>query len=321
MIRAYTLESDRCVETAGVPDPDAASGPILWIDLLQPTREEEQQVETLLGLDIPTPEEMAEIETSSRLYRDGDASFMTARLILNAGADRPDSTDTTLVLTPRALVSVRHAEPAPFGSFVAQITRRRGGGTDPESVFVGLLDAIVDRIADILEDTGARLDDLSHEIFAPGQGSREFRGSLRTLGRCGDVISKSRESLTTLVRLASFAAGVPQIARHDEALQGVRLLEQDLHALIDHASFLSGKTTFLLDATLGMISIEQNAIIKIFSVAAVILLPPTLIASIYGMNFVHMPEIHWVFGYPLALVAMVASMVAAWAFFKRRGWM
>ena len=195
-----------------------------------------------------------------------------------------------------------------------------------ESVLVALLEAIVDRLADILERAGRDIDQISRAVFRHRADkptrSHDFQEMLEAIGRKGDLTSNIRDSLVTLERLVGFLCQAMLPRKNGRDMRDrVKTLARDIRSLEDHASFLSQKITFLLDATLGMINIEQNAIIKIFSVAAVVFLPPTLVASIYGMNFEFMPELGWHLGYPLALVVMIGSAILPYLYFKRRGWL
>jgi magnesium transporter len=302
----------------------------VWIDLLRPTATEEHAVEEAVRIDVPTKDEMQDIATSSRLYEESGSLFMTATILTNSGTSRPEASAVTFILTPARLITVRYAEPLAFANFR---NRRDDNAThygSPARVFQGLMDAVVERIADILESVGAGLEALSLEVFAPPKASRpqarDFREVLTRLGRHSDLASKARESLLSLSRLFWFYRDVDksQLIAPDEH-PGVEAylttVTRDVASLSDHAAFLSSKVAFLLDATLGLINVEQNAIIKIFSVAAVIFLPPTLVASIYGMNFEHMPELRWALGYPLAILTMIASAVLPFYLFKRKGWL
>jgi magnesium transporter len=232
----------------------------------------------------------------------------------------------TFVLANARLVTVRYHDPRAFQSFPAQAQRADLGCSDGEGVLIALLEAVVDRLADILERIAADVDGLSRTVFqnegARPQKARDFQEVLRGLGRKGDLNSKVRDSLMTLDRLTGFLANVQVLRRAEKQGRAkLKTLGRDIASLNDHSGFLAQKITFLLDATLGLIGIEQNAIIKIFSVAAVVFLPPTLVASIYGMNFDHMPELDWLLGYPAALALMVVSAVLPYLFFKRRGWL
>ena len=282
MIQGYAIEDGRL---RPVPDPLVHPETVVWLDLLSPSPEEEAAVEKLVGIDVPTLDEMVEIEDSSRLYVDAGAVFLTAILATHADTGHPVAAPVTFILTGHRLVTVRYDTPRAFETFPQRAERVDLGCSD-------------------------------------GKGQQDFRGVLQGVGAQADVISHVLSSLVTIERLVAFlSAARGSIAADKEARTRLKSLARDTRFLADHANFLSQKITFLLDATLGMISIQQNAIIKIFSVAAVIFLPPTLVASIYGMNFTVMPELQWAFGYPMAIVLMVASAVGSYWVFKTRGWL
>jgi magnesium transporter len=296
---------------------------VVWVDLDKPTLEEEAKVEELLGIDVPTREEMAEIETSSRLYREGDALYMTANLLVGAGTGTPASCPVTFILTADRLVTVRYAEPSVFTTFMKQVERADAELRNADSVFVSLIEAIIDRSADILEKEDSELDAIMREVLrneAAAGVSRDYKTVLRRIALSGDITSKVRESLVSLGRLLNFLGAEcgechPGLGGHAETMAA------DIRSLSDHSTYMAGKSGFLLEATLGLINVEQNAIIKIVSVVSVLIMPPTLIASIYGMNFQFMPELTWRFGYPLAIAAMVLSAIIPFCYFKRRGWL
>ncbi|WP_099866292.1 magnesium transporter CorA family protein [Pararhizobium haloflavum] len=327
MITVYEVAEGklRAVDSDAMPSAETLRRGV-WIDLDSPTAEEDAAIKAALAVDIPTRDEMEEIETSSRLYTDETAAFMTAMLPALNDVDNPDILPVSFVLSGERLITVRYHEPRAFQAYVQRTSRMSNGCHDGLSVLAGLLDAVVDRIADILELAGQGVDTISRDIFpkattGPAKG-RDFQSVLRQIGRRADLLSIIRDSLATFDRLFSFLANVAVQKKADKDTRArIKTLSRDVTSLIDHASFLSQKITFLLDATLGMISIEQNAIIKIFSVAAVIFLPPTLVASVYGMNFEFMPELSWRLGYPYALALMVVSAVIPYLFFKRRGWL
>ncbi len=322
MIKLYACTADTLASCEVSPGAIRAAA---WIDLVQPTAEEAALVEAALALKVPTAEQMAEIEVSSRLYRVNDTLYMTATLLSAADTPNPVGAPVTFVLAPSRLITVRHVDPRPFQSFVSIAGRPGSGQTGAETAFTGLLDAIINRLADVLEIVGAELDTLSGSIFEHShiraQDRRDFEVILRQMGRKGDLTSKIRESLVSLGRLITFASAAtgPEVTKTMRAQ--LKTMARDVASLADHAAFTSHKINFLLDATLGLLNIEQNATIKIFSVVAVIFLPPTLIASIYGMNFDYMPELHWLVGYPLAVVMMILSSVLPYWYFKRRGWL
>ncbi len=301
--------------TAGSPLPEDA----VWIDLLSPTSSEEDIVEAVLGLNLPTREEMREIELSNRLYIENGASYMTATLMTRADSETPESEPVTFVLVGHRLVTIRYADPLPINAFSAQVQRQAQGCTSGEAVMAELLDAVTDRIADILEKVQQDMNLVTSALFS--REKTDYQEMLRKIGIAQTRTSRARESLVSIGRLLSFMTR-PGESKPAKALsRSFKTLARDVISLSDHATFLATNLTFLLDATLGMINIQQTGIIKIFSVAAVVFLPPTLIASIYGMNFDVMPELRWTYGYPLSLALMMLSAIVPYLLFKRKGWL
>ena len=312
----------------------------IWIDLFQPTHEEESAVERQVGLDVPTREEMQEIELSSRLYEEGGAVFMTANILSHTDSDDVVVSPITFIVLGNKLITVRYEDPRTFGAFTARGQRVGIACPSAGGIAVGLLEASVERLADVLERTAHDLELLSKEIFRPGDSvpvtadakpaskrktnvrATDFQRVLVGVGRKGDLVSNVRDSLITIRRLCTFfLTAMTDKKASKDVIARVKTLARDVESLSDHATFQSQKVNFLLDATLGMLNIEQNAIIKIFSVAAVVFLPPTLIASMYGMNFEFMPELAWPAGYPFAIGLMILSAILPYLFFKRRGWL
>jgi magnesium transporter len=292
----------------------------VWIELVDPTRAEEVAVEKSIGLLLPTREEMAEIEASSRLYQEDGGTFMTATVLVNADGDLPTAAPVTFVLTGDRLVTIRYVEPKAFKVFAAQAERQPSLCPGGAQTFLGLLDAIVDRTADIIERTAGEVETQSRIIFSRPRGAA-FEAILNRLGRAQNVNAKARDSLISLARLLSFAVLAEQFVGDKELRDHLKSLQRDVQSITDHSGFLSGNITFLLDAALGLINIEQNSIFKIFSVFSVMFLPPTLVAGIYGMNFDHMPELKWMHGYPFAVVVMLVVALGPLMWFKRRGWL
>ncbi|MFO7706927.1 MAG: magnesium transporter CorA family protein [Desulfobacterales bacterium] len=296
-----------------------------WVDLAYPQPEEIKQVGAALSIEIPSRAEMEEIEVSSRLYQEEGAFFMTADLVASPDTHRVESSAITFILTETFLVTVRYSQPRSFDSFSARLQKPGGNCTSSLEVLIGLLEAIIDRMADILELHSFEIEGTSQKIFAEGgQDSKpiDLNATIKDIGIEGNHISIIRESLMTLSRMAIFLnQAVTATPRAGEIRDTLRVIGRDIASLADHSSFMTSKINFMLDATLGMISIQQNNIIKIFSVAAVVFLPPTLIASIYGMNFQFMPELSHEFGYPFAICLMVLSAVLPYLYFKRKRWL
>jgi magnesium transporter len=254
------------------------------------------------------------------------ARYMTATLMCQSDTQTPKTTPVTFILSGHRLITVRYDEPRPFMMVGNKLARTCSPAINGESVMMDLLDAVIDRAADILERIGAEVDHVSHDIFEPAIGradrTRSYNDILKTIGRKGDLASKVRESLVSIGRLLLFLANEADTLRWAKDQRALlKGMQRDVQSLSDHASYLTSKIQFLLDAMLGVVTIEQNNIIKIFSVAAVALMPPTLIASIYGMNFKHMPELDWHFGYPIAIVLMVLAAALPYYFFKWKKWL
>ena len=309
-------------ETLGPNDP--IPNDALWIDMIDPTPKEDGKVEQHLGVFIPTREDMSDIEPSELLYTENNVRYLTIRLFHNVENDYPEIAGVGFILRDQILHTVRYVRPMAFQIFANRCAR--GHVPTPEAILAGLIEAIIDRAADVLQASGERIDAVSHRVFnanhEPGSRNAEYQDNLRSLGRQGDLISKVRECLVSIERVLLFltvayrTARVPLVLREE-----VRTTLRDLQSLEEHATFLTQKIQFLLDATLGLVNLEQNNIIKLFSVMAVIFMPPTLIASIYGMNFKYMPELETEWGYPIALLAMVAAAVFPYAFFRWKKWL
>ena len=315
-LRGTTLERTTFGADGEVPDR------AVWIDLYSPTLAEDKLVERALGIGVPTREEMHEIEITSRLYVEGGARYMTATLMCHSDTEVPRTTPVTFILSGRRLVTVRYDEPKPFAIVGAKLARMCPANVTGETVLMELLDAVIDRAADILERIGNDVDAISQEILESEGRSHSFKEILKSIGRRGDHTSKARESLVSIGRLLLYlAAEADTMKWAKDQRAAIKGMQRDVQSLSDHATYLAQKISFLLDAMLGVVSLEQNNIIKIFSVAAVVFMPPTLIASIYGMNFKHMPELDFEFGYPLAIVLMLLAAVLPYFFFRWMKWL
>jgi magnesium transporter len=300
---------------------------IVWIDCLRPTREEDSHVERVIGVGLPTREEMEEIEPSSRLSSEDGALYLTAAILCRAESAEPRTSAVTFVLTSRHLATVRYDEPGMMPIAIARLTKPGSGICRPSGALVVLLESAIDRLADVIERTGENIEGLARHVFSIGteRGAAQevdHTLTLRNIGREGMRLGHIGESLISLSRLLLYLiekAEQPDFGKDEQVRMKTML--RDVTALADHSRALEDRITFLLDATLGLISIQQNSIIKIFSVLAVIFLPPTLVASAYGMNFQYMPELDWRLGYPFALFLMVASAVITWAVFRWQRWL
>jgi magnesium transporter len=330
MIRIFTLTSGHLamhVLAEHEPLPEDA----LWIDLLEPTKHDDQRVEELTKVAIPTREDMKEIEESSRFYVENGAHYMTTPLLHSVDTDHPGLQPITFILCGKRLITVRYCRPKSFLLFEKYATKPGNSFITPSceghSIFLGILESVTDRAADILEGISARLEDESTHLFraspkSQGLSTPAFRRAMRHLGLEGSLLSKLLEALAGLSRLVVYVEALQRAEKpKSRASARIKSIERDAKSLTDHVEFLQNKITFLLDTIIGLVSVEQNAIIKIFSVAAVGFMPPTLVASIYGMNFRHMPELGWTLGYPVAIFLMILSALLPLAFFRYKGWL
>jgi magnesium transporter len=324
MLRAYGPGCDgSIVESKLDKIPDGAT----WVDLEEPTDEEERLVERCIRMDVPTEYEMAEIEPSSRLYERNGALYMTVSVLYGVQEGHPRTAPISFVLTGNRLVTVRYATPKPLRSFSDHARRDPELVRDAPTALVRMLDAIIDRLADELENVSADIEQISGHIFHKEMDERRIPAArltalLTRIGRTQTLLTKTRYSAVSMLRMLSFLSGLPRV--HEESGAELRhhigSLTTDTTALSEHASYLTDNLQFLLDASLGLISIEQNAAMKLFSWAAIIFLPPTLIAGVFGMNFHYMPELDWHYGYPASLALMLIRAVGPYLYFKKRGW-
>ncbi|HEX5379839.1 MAG TPA: magnesium transporter CorA family protein [Phenylobacterium sp.] len=307
------------LDAAAVASGWSVPADTVWIDLVSPSREEELAVEQALGFDLPTPAEMAQIEPSSRLYQDNGETFMTASLLAHSGDEHPVLRPVTFVLSHKRLITIRYDA---LRAFTVYAQRAVQPGSDSETggeALMGLLDAIVERLAEVLERGADQVEASSNAIFDRPRGTA-FEPLLTGLARTQSTASLARTSLVSLGRLAGFAGLAPEVMEPSSCQAHLASIRHDLQSLTEHSGYQASHIAFLLDAALGLINIEQNNNMKVFAVATVLLMPPTLVGAIYGMNFRHMPELDWVWGYPFALAIMAASGLVPFLWFRKKGW-
>ncbi|MFN3549942.1 MAG: magnesium transporter CorA family protein [Mesorhizobium sp.] len=330
MLKAYAVANNVLVPREPLDGGSLPAG-LVWIDMIEPTPEEDRRVEALIGAPIPTRDEMVEIEESSRFYAEGGALYLTAPVIHASDTGTPGIAPVTFILANGVLLTVRYTAPKPFGLFASNAGKPGNNlvtdACGPMTILLGLIEAITDRLADMLESASQRLDAESDRLIAGASKGRpmstdEFRDGLKLIGKEGEFLSKVRESLGGIARLLLYVQANGKVDKAKSQTRAwLKSLQRDTQSLTEHVTYLSERTIFLLDTVVGLVSVEQNAIIKIFSVAAVVFMPPTLVASIYGMNFKHMPELEWLLGYPFAIVLMIVAAVVPLLFFRKKGWL
>ena len=312
--------------TAKSGDLEARSARPIWVDLLNPTPEEIARVAAESGIHVPSRESLQEIETSSRLRAEGQILYVSMPLTLRDDAAGYAPVPLGFILSPEVLVTVRYSLVQAFTQVEADVAKGLCAGS--ATVFAALIDGMVDFDADRLEKLSSDLSSVSAQAFGPQgvsakakkRASRALRESLNAVGTAGDQLSRIRESLLGLQRIIGFVLKTAADWLSQEEKTRLGTAQQDLASLVDFEAHLSGKTQFLLDAILGFINTEQNDIFKVLTIVSVVGIPPTLIASMYGMNFHNMPELTWRWGYPYGLTLIALSILLPILWFKRRGW-
>ncbi len=347
MIIAYVFSPKTGVKKVEIGIGDTIPKNTVWIDLFEPSIEEEKLIEKALKIDTPTREEIDKIEVMSPFYKEDDAYYMTVTALNKPDKDHVEGAAIIFILHPKGLITLRHSRLKAFSYFSTRAMRYPNMCTNPDVVLEGLVESIVHSIADVLEKTGNEIDQLLIDVFekpsdikARNKGKRAkakpdsgnaspekpglyYTNIIKRVGRTGNLISKIRESLVSIHRMLIFFGQIDdsRFLSKKEQRTRFRNLTREMHSLTEYANFLAQRNSFLLDATLGMINVEQNMIIKVFTVAAAVFLPPTLIASIYGMNFKDMPELGWSLGYPFTLLLIILSAILPYYYFKRKGWL
>ena len=320
MLELYSRQGDSRTGRAAAAQP-------VWVDLHDPTEEERARVEREFGIRVPSRAELEEIESSSRLRVEHEHLYLS--MPLSAENDPAASAPVPLgfILSPEVLVTVRFSDVHAFDRVRAQF-KRNDLPADCQSAFAALAEGMVDVAADALEKTSGELAAVSRLVFArmpvparrPKWFTRRLRAMLTSVGAAGDKLSHIRESLLGLARIIGYVSESAHEWLHADTHSRLQTVRSDLASLTDFEAHLSTKSQFLLDAILGFINIEQNDIFKVLTIVSVVGVPPTLIASMYGMNFHNMPELSWRWGYAYGLGVIALSALLPIAWFKWRGW-
>jgi len=301
----------------------------VWFDLINPTPEEIQEIEAFTGLDLPDRDEMAALEQSSRLSFSNGVLQLAAPVIADSETDHPSLSPVGLLLTPKIMVSVRFNQLKMFDAIAeACAPDSPDAPRTSTAMFVALMEAFVGRQADLLEDARKRLDQISHLVFHQPSANRiraarstlRMRDKLQFLGRMGERLSIVRESLLAVERMMLFGVEQARDWFGPELSHRLATARADIDALNLFEEHLLSKVQFLLDAVLGLISIEQNDIFKVLTIASTVGIFPTLVAGWYGMNFKNIPEFDWAYGYQFGIGMIVLSTILPLLWFKWRGW-
>jgi magnesium transporter len=316
MLTAFTLEEGLLVGHQ-VSSADQLPLQAIWIDLLEPIEEEQQWIRQVYQQDLPTPEDVVEIEASSRFFTDEGSTHIHS-YFFHEFAEPPRNVTVAFVLNQGCLITLRDEELAAFRLLQRQIRHRRFSAADGMRVMLRLFEIKVDQLADLIERLYLQLESVSQKVF--NSKEKKLEDIILELAEKQDIIDKLLLNLMDKRRVLSFL-----LRRQNLLTDGkkalLREILDDVQSLNEYSRSMFERIDFLMNATMGLINTEQNKIIKIFSIAAVVFLPPTMVASIYGMNFEYMPELSWILGYPLALLLMVVSGLAPYWYFKRKGWL
>ncbi|MDO8415900.1 MAG: magnesium/cobalt transporter CorA [Agitococcus sp.] len=316
MLMAFSLNKGALEQIAINAATDLGSE-VIWVDLINPTEEERDWLRIAYAQELPTIDDLYEIEASSRFY-ENEYGLHISSYFLNYADNNPGNISAAFVFNGDRLFTLREEELAAFRLFRMRGRKGLVNINNSKSILLGLFETKVENLADILERIHADLEETSQQVLGNAEND-DMESVLTDLARQEDVNGKVRISMMDLQRMLYLLlrAGI----LNAEQSERLRDIIRDSESLIAHSSFLFDKIKFLLDTTLGFINVNQNKIIKIFSVASVMFLPPTMIASVYGMNFELMPELKWHLGYPFGLSLMVISAVLPFWYFRRRGWL
>jgi len=318
MLTAYTATEH--AEASGIAPT------VSWIDLMQPTDDERASVERSYGLKLPSREELGEVELSSRLAERNGVLFLSMPTVSHmSGLDQAQS-PLGFVLSKTLLVTIRYAQ---LHAFETVAEMRSGHDVHFSSVetFAALVEGMLELSADLIEQIAAELDGVSRAVFSKlgkrnhvTQSNDELRRVLISVGNAGEHLSRIRDSVLGLQRIVPFVAGTEQDWVPANIRVRLKTTQGDLSSLTDYETHLSDKVQFLLDAVLGFINTKQNDIFQVLTVISIVGIPPTLVASIYGMNFKNMPELSWAWGYPYGLALILLSAILPILWFRWRRW-
>ncbi len=314
------------ISPSGSLTKSAANGATLaWIDILNPSPEQRDEIEEAMQITLPQRSELLQIEFSNRFYIEDGCIFMSVNLITQV-LPIPESHMVTLIVTPKAIITLRYSNPNPIQSLIDEIDQKRFEINNYLFVIIMLLETFVGTVADVFELVDERSDQIVSLLVKSINNkitknhSEVLNKILREINSLEILLSKGYQSLSSINLLVGFYEQNDDEHQENYVIKNIDIVKKDVHSLLKHGEYLSQKLEFHLQSTLGLINIEQTQIVKMFTVLAMIFLPPTLIASIYGMNFKFMPELNSVYGYPLALALMVASTFIPYRYFKKKGW-
>ncbi len=319
MLRMFKIQGTTLREVPAQQEEDAkvALANAVWVDAHEPSEEERENLNTFLRAELPESDDVEEIEFSARYFQDS-AGIHVHSLFLSPGeSGRHNTVTVAFILQDKRLLTVRDGDLADFRLLRMRARRGQVHVSSPQDLLITMFEQKVENLADALEDIHRKLEEVSHMVLEDADA--ELEDAIDRLAKLEDSNGKIRLCLMDTQRSISFMQR--HLREHFELQETAREIKRDVDTLMSHTAFLFDKINFLMDSTQGFINIEQNQIIKTFSIAAVIFLPPTVVASLYGMNFEFMPHIHWQYGFELGLCLMVLSALAPYWYFKSKDWL
>ena len=328
MLTFYGSKTKGPIDVA--PDADALPETVNWIDAFDPTPNERTRLEQIMQVRVPSLNDLLEIESSSRLAVADDAIVMSLPAMVKDETGYPKATPIGFVVTADRVATIRFEHLPSFEHMSRQVCDKGTLSEGGLGATVSLIEILVDHLADLLEHIGGDLDGMSRSIFATGlvtakgrrphQSNRVLTNLLQSVGRNGDLASKVSETLLGLSRIAPFLSAKATSSLTPELKARLDTISTDTKSLHEYQEHLSNKTQFLLDTLLGLANIEQNNVFRVLTVVSVIGIPPTFVASMYGMNFKNMPELEWAHGYAYGLTLIAVSAIGPAIWFKIKGW-
>lgn len=315
MLRTFAISGERIVEDRSA-DANSPAGlaRAQWIDAQSPSDDERAALARFLTDELPEDEDVEEIESSARYFVDEDGIHVHS-LFLSQSDGRHETDTVAFILQAERLITLRDDDMADFRLLRMRARSRQVEADSAESLLATIFEQKVENLADTVEDLHLKLEKVSHRVLEDA----DYEDAIDNLAKLEDSSGKIRLCLMDTQRSISFL--LRHLPARSAARETAREILHDVDTLMSHIAFLFDKINFLMDSTVSFINIEQNQIIKIFSIAAVVFLPPTLVASIYGMNFTHMPELTWTYGYPMAIGLMIAAGLAPYLYFKHKNWL
>jgi magnesium transporter len=329
MILAYIIENGMIIKKEIFPGDSRLPANMVWIDMSEPSVDEKKYIEKCFNIDVLTSEEISRIEVMSPFFKSKEAYYMTLTTISRNDSGHFDGTPFTSVMINNCLITLHYSKMSIIETFINLTKYDTEIYRTPSVLLSALTEVFIHDVGEILEKTGNEADTLIQNVFDKGSRAKDssptnnYNDVIAKVGQAGNTISRCRESLVSINRLIIYFTQIekekPAYKEHNLRLKHI---SREISSLTEYANFLSQRISFLLDATLGLLSVEQNMIVKVFTIASAVLMPPTLIASVYGMNFQNMPpEVSWRYGYYLALFLMFISAAIPFRYFKKKGWL